>query len=173
MDKLKELRYKKTRQQLRYVQLELEETKLVYENCVDKFNIEFKDELLDSKEEQEDVENSFFKIRTTVDEKTIKDIYKRIAIKVHPDKQTGDEEKFKILNRANKNKDYGLMMDMADELNIKIRNDEENYNNYKKQIRAIIETIKDMQMTFAWQWEHIEDNQKSAYRDHILKQMEL
>ena len=57
MDKLKELRYKKTRQQLRYVQLELEETKLVYENCVDKFNIEFKDELLDSKEEQEDVEN--------------------------------------------------------------------------------------------------------------------
>ena len=72
MDKLKELRYKKTRQQLRYVQLELEETKLVYENCVDKFNIEFKDELLDSKEEQEDVENSFFKIRTTVDEKPLK-----------------------------------------------------------------------------------------------------
>ena len=59
------------------------------------------------------------------------------------------------------------------EIDWKIRNDEENYNNNKKQIRAIIETIKDMQMTFAWQWEHIEDNQKSAYRDHILKQMEL
>ena len=44
MDKIKELRYKKTRQQLRYIQLELEETRLIYEDCVDKFNIEFKDE---------------------------------------------------------------------------------------------------------------------------------
>ena len=174
MDKIKELRYKKTRQQLRYVQLELEETKLVYENCVDKFNIEFKDELFDTKEEhKEEVENPFFKIKTTVDEKTINDIYKRIAVKVHPDKQTGDEETFKILNRANKNKDYGLMMNMADELNIKIKNDDVNYNNNKKQIRALIETIKDMQMTFAWQWEHIEENQKPAYRDYILKHMEI
>ena len=41
MNKIKELRYKKTRQQLRYVQLELEETQLIYEDCVDKFNIEF------------------------------------------------------------------------------------------------------------------------------------
>ena len=40
MNKIKELRYKKTRQQLRYVQLELEETQMVYEDCVDKFNIE-------------------------------------------------------------------------------------------------------------------------------------
>ena len=35
MNKIKELRYKKTRQQLRYVQLELEETQMVYEDCVD------------------------------------------------------------------------------------------------------------------------------------------
>ena len=67
MNKIKELRYKKTRQQLRYVQLELEETKLIYEECVDKFNVEFKDELLDTKEEhKEEVENPFFKIKTTI-----------------------------------------------------------------------------------------------------------
>ena len=30
-----------------------------------------------------------------------------------------------------------------------------------------------MQSTFAWQWEHIEDDQRPAYKDYILKQMEL
>ena len=43
MNKIKELRYKKTRQQLRYIQTEFEETKIIYDDCVDKFNIEFKE----------------------------------------------------------------------------------------------------------------------------------
>ena len=64
MNKIKELRYKKTRQQLRYVQLELEETQMVYEDCVDKFNIEFKEELMDSRDSEDpitDIDDSHFK----------------------------------------------------------------------------------------------------------------
>ena len=119
--------------------------------------------------------NPFEKIDSDMDEEMLKDIYKKIAVKVHPDKKHGDEEKFKVLNRANKNKDYGAMLEMADELNLGkvFPINEYTYNELKKQIRAIIETIKKMQMTFAWQWKHIDKNQKPAYKDYILKQMEL
>jgi|TARA_B100000287_G_scaffold300977_1_gene284074 hypothetical protein len=177
MDKLKELRYKKTRQQLRYLQTELEETKLVYEDCVDKFNQDFSEELMKDNDPHihEEVDNPYDIIDSDVEDDVIHDIYKKIALRVHPDKKTGNEEKFKLLNKANKNKDYGAMLEMADELNIMetIPTDEHSYNQMKKQIRGVIENIKGMQMTFAWQWEHIEEKQKPAYRDYILKQMEL
>ncbi len=175
MDKLTELRYKKTRQQLRYIQTEFEETKIIYDDCVDKFNIEFKDSLMETPPEETDheIDNPYHNIDSDVSKKTLSDLYKKLAVKVHPDKQTGDEEVFKTLNRANRNSDYGLMMEMAEELEIEISNDEETYNNNKKQIRAIIEAVKNMQSTFAWQWEHIEDDQRPAYKDYILKQMEL
>ena len=176
MDKIKELRYKKTRQQLRYIQLELDETRLIYEDCVDKFNIEFKDELIESRDSEKPItepDDFHLKINSEIDKKIFNDIYKKIAIKVHPDKKTGDEEQFKELNTANKNKDYGLMLEMAEELGIKIKENEQSYLNNTKQIRAIIESIKDMQMTFAWQWEHSEDTQKGAYRNFILEQMKL
>ena len=122
---IKDIKKKKLRQKLAYLQTELEETKLVYEQCVDKFNMDFSEELMkDSHDDDSEypTDNPFEKIDSDMDEEMLKDIYKKIAVKVHPDKKHGDEEKFKVLNRANKNKDYGLMMDMADELNIKIRN---------------------------------------------------
>lgn len=176
MNKIKELRYKKTRQQLRYVQLELEETQMVYEDCVDKFNIEFKEELMDSRDSEDpitDIDDSHLKIDSTIDKKILNDIYKKIAVKVHPDKQNGDEEQFKELNRANKNNDYGTMLEMAEELGIGIKDNEESYLNNTKQIRAIIKSITDMQTTLAWQWVHTEKNQKDAYRTYILEQMKL
>ena len=42
MDKtLQQIRYKKVRQKLRYLQSELEETKMIYQVCLDKFNGDF------------------------------------------------------------------------------------------------------------------------------------
>ena len=130
MDKLTELRYKKTRQQLRYIQTEFEETKIIYDDCVDKFNIEFKDSLMETppEEKNQEVDNPYHNIDSSIDKKTLTDLYKKLAVKVHPDKKTGDEEVFKKLNRANRNSDYGLMMEMAEELEVEISNDEETYN---------------------------------------------
>ena len=82
-------------------------------------------------------------------------------------------EQFKELNRANKNNDYGTMLEMAEELGIGIKDNEESYLNNTKQIRAIIKSITDMQTTLAWQWVHTEKNQKDAYRTYILEQMKL
>ena len=163
---------------MRYLQTELEETKLVYEECVDTFNMDFSEQLMkniETDDSEYEVDNPFEKIDSDMDGEMLKDIYKKIAVHVHPDKKHGDEEKFKVLNRAKKNKDYGAMLEMADELNLGkvFPTNEYTYNELKKQIRAIIETIKKMQMTFAWQWKHIDKNQKPAYKDYILKQMEI
>ena len=40
-DTLQKIRYKKVRQNLRYLQTELEETKIIYKKCLDKFNTDF------------------------------------------------------------------------------------------------------------------------------------
>ena len=40
-DTLQKIRYKKVRQKLRYLQTELEETKIIYKKCLDKFNTDF------------------------------------------------------------------------------------------------------------------------------------
>jgi hypothetical protein len=176
MDKIKTLRYKKTRQQLKYIQLELEETQLIYEDCLEKFNRDFKDELMDSRDSEEpltEVDDSHLIIDSSVDKKILNDIYKKIAIKVHPDKKTGDEDKFKELNNANNHNDYGKMLDMAENLGIVIEDNEESYLNNTKQIRCIMKSITEMQTTLAWQWVHSEDSQKDAYKSYILEQMKL
>ena len=65
------------------------------------------------------------------------------------------------------------MLEMAEELGIGIKDNEESYLNNTKQIRAIIKSITDMQTTLAWQWVHTENHQKEAYRNYILEQMKL
>ena len=117
-DTLQKIRYKKVRQKLRYLQTELEETKLIYQVCLDKFNEEFSNYMQDENSpvvSSDSEQVKYDKLNTDVDEETIKDIYRKVAAKTHPDKQTGDEEQFKKLNKANKNKDFGTILEMADE----------------------------------------------------------
>ena len=82
MNKIKELRYKKTRQQLRYVQLELEETQLIYEDCVDKFNIEFNSDWIDDSGKVSDikfdVEGREFRLVGGLEGKKYKDSVEKI-----------------------------------------------------------------------------------------------
>ena len=81
-------------QQLRYLQTELEETKLVYEDCVDKFNQDFSEELMKDNDPHihEEVDNPYDIIDSDVEDDVIHDIYKKIALRVHPDKKTGNED---------------------------------------------------------------------------------
>lgn len=178
MDILKQLNYKKTRQQLKYLQIELEETKFIYAKSLDKFNAEFNDQLdnsnINKQEPESSTASSFESLQSEVDNEILKETYKKIATKVHPDKVSGDEEKFKILNTANKNKDYGAMLELADELDLMDTIPSDAYSNtqMKLQINAVIEMVKKLQNTIAWQWYHLEDNQRDVYREHILNQLQ-
>ena len=45
---LESIQNKKIRNQLRYLQLELEETKIIYQGCIEKFNNDFRSYMLDN-----------------------------------------------------------------------------------------------------------------------------
>ena len=119
---LESIQNKKIRNQLRYLQLELEETKIIYQNCLDTFNNDFRTYMLDNNPEPTEVkvsEDNNLKINTEVDDDTFKQVYRKVAGKTHPDKG-GDSDKFKKANEANRNKDFGALLEMADEVGVEV-----------------------------------------------------
>ena len=50
----------------------------------------------------------------------MKKVYRKVANKTHPDKKGGDKEMFQLASEANKNNDFGQLLEMADELEIDI-----------------------------------------------------
>ena len=98
---LQKIRYKKVRQKLRYLQTELQETKMIYQVCLDKFNEEFSKFMQDGPDEVVSTDSEkvkYDKIDTDVSDETMKDVYRKVAAKTHPDKKNGDEEQFKKLH---------------------------------------------------------------------------
>ena len=121
MNELIKLRQKKIRQKLRYLQLELMEAKIIYKNSLQKFHKDFSESIKEQpkSDEQVDTKDPYEEIKTDVSEDTMKKVYRKVAAKTHPDKG-GDEEMFKIAAKANKNNDFGQLLEMADELEIDI-----------------------------------------------------
>ena len=74
---LQQIRYKKVRQKLRYLQSELEETKMIYQVCLDKFNEDFSTYMQDGPNEVvtgDSEKIKYDKLDTDVSEETIKDV---------------------------------------------------------------------------------------------------
>jgi len=176
MDEIKLLHQKKIRQQLRFLQLELEETKLIYKKCMQIFNSDFRrfmmDDNIEVQQEQKVPEDENLKIKTEVDDDTFKSVYRKVAGKTHPDKG-GDTEKFKKANEANRNKDLGALMDMADELGIDVELDDKMIGDIKKQSQAIVKTVERMKTTMAWAWVHSPKEQKEDLKQYILHQLQM
>ena len=163
MDDIKLLSQKKISRQLQFLQLELEETKLIYKKCMEVFNSDFRRYMMDTninpQEEQKVPEDENLKIKSDVDDNTFKSVYRKVAGKTHPDKG-GDTEKFKKANEANRNKDLGALMDMADELGIDVELDDKMINEMKKQLKGIADTITNIKTTMAWAWVHSPKGEK-------------
>jgi len=168
MEELKKLRQQKVRQKLRYLQLELMETKIIYKNSLTKFHKDFSQDISEApKDEKVDTKDPYEEIQTDIEEDTIKKVYRKVAAKTHPDRG-GDEEKFKIAAKANKNNDFGTLLEMADELEIDILLDDELINEMGKQCKAVIENITKMKTTTAWTWVHCHPNEREGLRQYIL-----
>jgi len=176
-DTLQKIRYKKVRQKLRYLQTELEETKLIYQVCLDKFNEDFSkymndgDSQITAPSDSEQVK--YDKLDTDVSEDTIKDVYRKVAAKTHPDKKDGDEDVFKKLNKANKNKDFGTILEMADEYDIPIESSEFMMLEMAKQNKSIVQSIENMKLTWAWHYVHLGGNDKKQFKKFVLQQLNV
>jgi hypothetical protein len=175
MDDIKLLNQKKIRRQLQFLQLELEETKLIYKKCMEVFNSDFRRYMLDTNinpQEQKVPEDENLKIKSDVDDDTFKSVYRKVAGKTHPDKG-GDTDKFKKANEANRNKDLGALMDMADELGIDVELDDKMISEMKKQLSGIADTITNIRTTMAWSWVHSPKKEKQNLKKYILHQLQM
>ena len=176
-DTLQKIRYKKIRQKLRYLQTELEETKMIYQVCLDKFNDDFskymndQDNPITAPADSEQVK--YDKLDTDVSEETIKDVYRKVAAKTHPDKKDGDENEFKKLNKANKNKDFGTILEMADEYNVPIETSEFMMLEMAKQNKSIVGAIENMKLTWAWTYAHLRGKDKDEFKKYVLQQLNV
>ena len=172
---LESIQNKKIRNQLRYLQLELEETKIIYQGCIEKFNNDFRSYMLDNNPEPTQVkmtEDNNLKINTEVDDDTFKQVYRKVAGKTHPDKG-GDTDKFKKANEANRNKDFGALLEMADEVGVEVEINNEIREQIHKHIKAVSNTITNLKTTMAWTWGHVNEDNRDTLKQYILQQLQV
>ena len=172
---LESIQNKKIRNQLRYLQLELEETKIIYQGCIEKFNNDFRSYMLDNNPAPTQVklsEDKNLKINTEVDDDTFKQVYRKVAGKTHPDKG-GDTDKFKKANEANRNKDFGALLEMADEVGVEVEINNEIREQISKHIKAISDTITNLKTTMAWTWVHVNEDNRKTLKQYILQQLQV
>ena len=173
MNELIKLRQKKIRQKLRYLQLELMEAKIIYKNSLQKFHKDFSEDIKDQpkSDEKVDTKDPYSEIHTEVSKDTMKKVYRKVANKTHPDKKGGDKEKFQLASEANKNNDFGQLLEMADELEIDIELSNELIDEMNKQCNAVINNVNNIKTTTAWTWAHCQPNEKEGLRQDILATM--
>jgi len=173
---IKDIKKKKLRQKLAYLQTELEETKIVYKDSLNKFNLDFANymtgtEALENEVHTKIPKDPYEEIQTEIDDDTLKDVYRKVASKTHPDKKDGDVKEFKRANEANQNKDFGQLLEMADEYGIDVPMDDRMMLEIQKQIKAVVDTITKMKSTWAWTWVHIDKGNKQMFKKYILQQL--
>ena len=170
-----QIHQRKIRSQLRFLQLELEETRIIYQNSVEQFNRDFRKFMSGPQPEQVSKieEDTNLVLNTEVEDDTFKQLYRKVAGKTHPDKIDGDEKLFKSANQANRNKDFGHLLEMADELGIDVNLDDKFILEMKKQCSAIIKNVELMKTTMAWTWVHLPQDQKKTFREYVLQQLQV
>ena len=170
MEDLKKLRQQKVRQKLRYLQLELLETKIIYKNSLERFRIDFSQEVNPEEVKKQAVESKdpYEEIQTDVSEDSFKKVYRKVANKVHPDKKGGSKKKFQLATEANKNKDFGALLEMADELEIDFELSNELIDEMTKQCKAVVDNITKMKTTMAWTWAHSKEQEREGLKEYII-----
>ena len=171
MKDLIKLRQQKIRQKLRYLQLELMETKIIYKNSMERFRIDFSQDIEpdESVKHAQDTKDPYEEIETEVSEDSFKKVYRKVANKVHPDKKGGSKKKFQLATEANKNKDFGALLEMADELEIDFELSNELIDEMTKQCKAVVDNITKMKTTMAWTWAHSKEQERESLRLYVLE----
>ena len=95
--------------------------------------------------------------------KLVNDVFKKLSTKLHPDKG-GDKELFQKANEAKENNNLSELLDIANEVNMKIEDDVTMIPILKEK-NSIVETlIERIDKSLAWQWYHMDEKEKeNAY----------
>jgi len=143
---------KKLVYQYRYLNLELGELKDQQAELTIEFESEFSDIIKDDGKIQIP-ENKDTKTKSVHTDESVKDIYKKTAKKLHPDKG-GDEEEFKELNKRYKSNDLLGVIDLAVDNKIEIDYSEDDLELMNSSVENLKTKIEDYKNKIAYVWKY-------------------
>jgi hypothetical protein len=160
---------RKARAEYSYLSLELEHQSEVFEEAKTAFNEHFENKI-DKEKETEYFKEGILTDTPEENKKIPLDIdkaYKKIALKAHPDKKTGNNKIFQELREAVNAHDIDKILFLASEYDIDLEKDAKInlYKFYTSGIGKLKEKLKYTQSTLAWQWYHGDE----AMKEHITE----
>jgi len=191
---------KKTRLEFQMLNAEVLESELILEDCIDGFNDRFetgrKKEIIEESEAIENSDRNFDKEEKRKQEereenkekheemrpedKDLRDLFKKIALKTHPDKLLDkDEEEVEHLTELYKDAasaaevgDGMALLEIAYELGIPVKIDPEKEAEWlKKKIEMLKETVSEMKNTAEWIWSHSDGSERDRVESMITSQL--
>lgn len=176
MKKLEELKQKKLRQKINYLKTELEETNLIFDKSLITFQNDFREhfsDMVNSKSKDTQVKKE---VEYDIPKKEVNKVFKKIATKTHPDKTRGSddsdrlEELYKEAQQSVDNKDWSRIVEIADELDIDIKDIKKDDSVFlQSTINGIEHKIKKLKQTYAWIWEHTDEDKKKYVKEKIIQ----
>ena len=146
--------YKKWIHKYKYLKYELDEIKELKEKYQQDFNSKFTFKDKKNPEVVIPEEDKLEKPPKKEKNKEVKDLYKKLSKKLHPDKG-GNEDEFKELNNFYKEENILEMAIKAEELDIEIPNSDKFFSddNFEKLCNNLEKEANYMKSTLAWKWD--------------------
>ena len=177
-EKLLKLKQKKLTSKVSYLRSELEETTLIFQDCLVNFQKEFGSYLEDYSSDKDNPIKT--ELEFDIPDRQVNILFRRIAGKTHPDKlihKDISEKEFnkmvtlyKRANNAVKQKDWAKLKDIASTLDIDLTFDEIDDILYLEETtKSLAEKVKELMSTYAWAWAHVPEQNRELLRQQILK----
>jgi hypothetical protein len=153
-----------------YFVLEEKHQKNVFNDATAKFDKYFKDKLDIAKTGKE----ASAKIKEDIIEpkergKYIDKIYKKLALKVHPDTKTGNHKDFTKLKKIVDRYDFDEIMIMAVKYDVDVSDDVDWEELYLSKLKILEDKILGYSVSLVMQWYNVDDDKKENLEKTILK----
>ena len=80
---------------------------------------------------------------------------------------------FQLASEANKNNDFGQLLEMADEYDVPIESSDFMMLEMAKQNKSIVQSIENMKLTWAWHYVHLGGKNKEQFKKYVLQQLNV
>ena len=170
-----QLKYKKLKYEIKYLELEHNETETIFRQCIEKFEPAFREamgpEYKDPNEGKGVKLNEKIKYEEipTDKEKLVPKVHRKIVTKTHPDKleklpdsRLKDKlvQQFKEAVEHYNNNDVVGLFDAADELEIDLPEiDESHINMMETNVHTLKDKVQRLRESNAWKWYHSEEKE--------------
>ena len=182
-NKLLKLQRKKLQRQILYLRSELEETQIIFQECLGDFESEFGKYFRD-KINKKNKNESMDPVEFDIPEKDVNIVFRMIAQKTHPDKLIKEDisspsykskvNMYKEAQQSVKNKDWSRVVEIAMELDIDVswvKKDDSEY--LVESVKKLTNKINQLKSTYAWKWGNAPDQEREIVKKMILQSLGL